>query len=84
MNFERVEKKLQEKGFQVKVFATGAEAVKYPDPLGGLHTPEMVEASASEYAMENALNFVKGLSLTAAELMAHSEHLLQIQLQFAK
>lgn len=30
----------------------------------------MVEASASEYAMENALNFVKGLSLTAAELMA--------------
>lgn len=34
------------------------------------HTPEMVEASASEYAMENALNFAKGLSLTAAELMA--------------
>ena len=53
---------------------------EYPDPLGGLHTPEMVAAPASEYVMENALNFVKGLSLTAAELMAHSEHLLRIQI----
>lgn len=60
------------------------KAGDYPNPLGGLHTPEMVEASASEYAVENALNFVKGLSLTATELMAHPEHLLQIQLQFAK
>lgn len=55
----------------------------YPDPMGGAHTPELVEASASEYGMNNGLNFVKGLVMTAIDIMTKPEVLKAMKEEFS-
>ena len=55
----------------------------YPNPMGGAHTPEMVVASASDYGIDNGLNFVKGLVMTAIDLMTKPEVLTKIKEEFS-
>lgn len=55
----------------------------YPNPMGGAHTPEMVAASASDYGIDNGLNFVKGFVMTAIDLMTKPEKLAAIKEEFS-
>ena len=55
----------------------------YPNPMGGAHTPEMTAAAGSEYGMNNGLNFVKGLVMTAIELMKKPELVAAIKEEFS-
>lgn len=61
------------------VFKVGENA----NPMGGAHTPEMVAAAGSEYGMDNGLNFVKGLVMTAVDLMTKPEKLVAIKEEFS-
>ena len=61
------------------VFKVGENA----NPMGGAHTPEMVEAAGSEYGIENGLNFVKGLVMTAVDLMTKPEVLAAVKEEFS-
>ena len=61
------------------VFKVGENA----NPMGGAHTPEMVVAAGSEYGMDNGLNFVKGLVMTAVDLMTQPEKLAAIKEEFS-
>lgn len=54
----------------------------YPDPWGGLHTPEMVAASASEFGMNSGLDFAKGLALAAVEIIKQPAILGEIEAAF--
>ncbi len=56
---------------------------EYPNPMGGAHTPEMAAAAASDYGIDNGLNFVKGLVLTAIDLMTKPEILAAIKEEFS-
>lgn len=56
---------------------------EYPNPMGGGHTPEMAAAAASEYGINNGLNFVKGLVMTAIELMTKPEALAAVKEEFS-
>ena len=58
-------------------------SVKIANPMGGAHTPEMVAAAGSEYGMDNGLNFVKGLVMTAVDLMTQPEKLAAIKEEFS-
>lgn len=55
----------------------------YPNPMDGAHTPKMGAAAASEYGINNGLNFVKGLVLTAVDLMTQPEKLAAIKEEFS-
>ena len=54
-----------------------------PNPMGGGHTPEMAAAAGSEYGINNGLNFVKGLVMTAIELMTKPETLAAVKEEFS-
>ena len=56
---------------------------EYPNPMGGGHTPEMAAAAGSEYGINNGLNFVKGLVMTAIELMTKPEALAAVKEEFS-
>lgn len=56
---------------------------EYPNPMGGGHTPEMAAAASSEYGINNGLNFVKGLVMTAIELMTKPEALAAVKEEFS-
>lgn len=56
---------------------------EYPNPMGGGHTPEMAAAAGSEYGINNGLNFVKGLVMTAIELMTKPETLAAVKEEFS-
>lgn len=56
---------------------------EYPNPMGGGHTPEMAAAAGSEYGINNGLNFVKGLVMTAIELMTNPEALAAVKEEFS-
>lgn len=56
---------------------------EYPNPMGGGHTPEMAAAAGSEYGINNGLNFVKGLVMTAIELMRKPEALAAVKEEFS-
>ena len=56
---------------------------EYPNPMGGGHTPEMAAAAGSEYGINNGLNFVKGLVMTAIELMTKPEVLAAVKEEFS-
>ena len=56
---------------------------EYPNPMGGGHTPEMAAAAGSEYGINNGLNFVKGLVMTAIELMTNPEALAPVKEEFS-
>ena len=56
---------------------------EYPNPMGGGHTPEMAAAAGSEYGINNGLNFVKGLVMTAIEIMTKPEALAAVKEEFS-
>lgn len=56
---------------------------EYPNPMGGGHTPEMAAAAGSEYGINNGLNFVKGLVMTAIEFMTKPETLAAVKEEFS-
>lgn len=56
---------------------------EYPNPMRGGHTPEMAAAAGSEYGINNGLNFVKGLVMTAIELMTKPEALAAVKEEFS-
>jgi amidohydrolase len=56
---------------------------EYPNPMGGGHTPEMAAAAGSEYGINNGLNFVKGLVMTAIKLMTKPEALAAVKEEFS-
>lgn len=56
---------------------------EYPNPMGGGHTPEMAASAGSEYGINNGLNFVKGLVMTAIELMTKPEALAAVKEEFS-
>jgi amidohydrolase len=56
---------------------------EYPNPMGGGHTPEMAAAAGSEYGINNGLNFVKGLVMTAIELMTKPKALAAVKEEFS-
>lgn len=56
---------------------------EYPNPMGGGHTPEMAAAAGSEYGINNGLNFVKRLVMTAIELMTKPEALAAVKEEFS-
>lgn len=56
---------------------------EYPNPMGGGHTPEMAAAAGSEYGINNGLNFVKGLVMTAIELMTKPEAPAAVKEEFS-
>lgn len=56
---------------------------EYPNPMGGGHTPEMAAAAGSKYGINNGLNFVKGLVMTAIELMTKPEALAAVKEEFS-
>ena len=56
---------------------------EYPNPMGGGHTPEMAAAAGSEYGINNGLNFVKGLVMSAIELMTKPETLAAVKEEFS-
>lgn len=56
---------------------------EYPNPMGGGHTLEMAAAAGSEYGINNGLNFVKGLVMTAIELMTKPETLAAVKEEFS-
>ena len=56
---------------------------EYPNHMGGGHTPEMAAAAGSEYGINNGLNFVKGLVMTAIELMTKPEALAAVKEEFS-
>ena len=50
----------------------------------GPHTIEFVRHACSEQALDNAMNFVKGFAMTAAELLTNPDHLAAIRREFEK
>lgn len=48
------------------------------------HTTEFAAHACSAKALENALDFVKGFTMTAIELMTEPKHLAEIKEEFAK
>ncbi len=50
----------------------------------GPHTIEFARHAGSEQALENAIAFVKGFAMTAAELLTNPDHLTEIRREFEK
>ena len=48
----------------------------------GPHTIEFARHAGSEQALENAIAFVKGFAMTAAELLTNPDHLAEIRKEF--
>ena len=48
------------------------------------HTPHVVECAASETALENAVNFIKGFAMAGIELITKPEILKEIKAEFAE
>ncbi|MGN1413505.1 MAG: M20 family metallopeptidase [Anaerovoracaceae bacterium] len=48
----------------------------------GPHTIEFVRHACSEQALDNAMHFVKGFAMTAAELLTNPDHLTAIRKEF--
>lgn len=57
---------------------------EYNDPEGGFHTQHMVEAAASEEALQSALQFMRGLVYTTEKLLTEPEHLRAIKEEFLR
>lgn len=48
------------------------------------HTPHVLECAASEPALENAMNFIKGFVMTGIDLISKPELLEEIKTEFAE
>ncbi|MBR6472695.1 MAG: M20 family metallopeptidase [Firmicutes bacterium] len=47
------------------------------------HTPEFAERTGTEQAVKNCMDFVKGFTVTAIQLMTEPEHLVKIKEEFS-
>lgn len=70
--------------YRAPVIQLGFKIGEYPNPAGGSHTPEFVAAAGSEYGMDSGLAFVKGLVMTAVELMTDPAKLAEIRDEFRR
>ncbi|MGN0735637.1 MAG: M20 family metallopeptidase [Anaerovoracaceae bacterium] len=51
--------------------------------FSGGHTPEMVEAAGSDYGVNGGLNFIKGMTLAAIDIMSDPHILADIREEFS-